>query len=600
MPKSDNASQPPTILSDIMTFQPPLRDIRFCLDHVIDHDSLRGFEDYDLDLRDAVLDAAAQLSSEILAPLNWVGDQNPARLDGDKVIVSPGFLEAIKAFAEGGWYGLTAPTAYGGQGLPKLLEQACYDQFHAANMAFTLLPTLSQGAIEALIHHGTEAQKARYLPSLIEGKWSGTMNLTEPHAGSDLSVLTSKAEPLGDGLYAITGQKIYITWGEHEGCENIMHLVLARLPEAPAGTKGISLFLCPKYLMDDQSNPTQRNNVRCVGLEHKLGIHASPTCVMSYEGAIGELVGEAHGGLKAMFTMMNAARLAVGMQGVGIAEIAFQKALAYARDRKQGISAITQKPSSPLIDHPDIRLKLGLMKARIEAARAICYLTALSIDQAHQATDVGEKALAQGRADLLVPIAKSWSTDRGLEIASLGLQIHGGMGFIEETGAAQHLRDARIAPIYEGTNAIQALDLVGRKLHKDGATAFELIKWMADFKAPPSLTTEGETLMVGLDALEQATEWLLKAKVSQPLDVAAAASPYLELFGVIVGGYLLIKGAAKAEALSGDNQQDPTYLSHRIDLARLYCAHDLSHAKAFLEQIQCGMKPLEAMVFDHY
>jgi len=583
-----------------MTFQPPLRDIRFCLDHIIDHDSLSEFEDYDLDLRDAVLDAAAQLSSEVLAPLNWIGDQNPAKLDGEKVIISPGFEDAIMAFAEGGWYGLTAPTEYGGQGLPKLLEQACYDQFHAANMAFALLPTLSQGAIEALVHHGTEEQKSRYLPALIEGRWSGTMNLTEPHAGSDLSVLSSKAKPIDDGRYEITGQKIYITWGEHEACENIIHLVLARLPDAPAGTKGISLFLCPKHLLDEDGKPSERNKLRCVGLEHKLGIHASPTCVMSYEGAIGELVGEANGGLKAMFTMMNAARLAVGMQGVGIAEIAFQKALIYARERKQGVSVITKKSSSPLIDHPDIRLKLGLMKARIEASRALCYLTALSIDQAYLAKDAAAKALAQGRADLLVPIAKSWSTDIGVDVASMGVQIHGGMGFIEETGAAQHLRDARIAPIYEGTNAIQALDLVGRKLNKDGATAYEMIETMRAFKALPYLETEFKTLEMGLDALKQATDQLIAAKTTAPLDVAAAASPYLQLFGVVVGGYLLLKGAAKAVSLIANDNTDKAYLAHKIDLARLYCAHDLSHAMAYLEQVRCGMKPLDNMVFEHY
>jgi alkylation response protein AidB-like acyl-CoA dehydrogenase len=579
-----------------MTYRPSIKDITFCLDHVIgmaDSYNHPSFPDFDSDLRDAVLDAAGQLAGDVLAPLNRAGDLGGTKLDGDRVFVAPGFLDAIKTYAEGGWYGLTADPAYGGQGLPKMLEQACFDMFHGANMAFTLLPTLSQGAIEAIHTHGTQAQKDLFLPKLIAGQWSGTMNLTEPGAGSDLAALTTKAEPNGDGTFRITGQKIFITWGEHDGAENIIHLVLARLPDAPKGTRGISLFLCPKYLVDAEGQIGARNTVKCVGLEHKLGIHASPTCVMSFEEAQGELIGPANGGLAAMFTMMNAARLAVGFEGVGLTDAAWQKAQAYALERRQGKSLITGQDYAPIYDHPDVRLMLALMKAKVEAARAICLLTASAIDAVKRGEDA---ARYKRREDFLVPIAKAWSTDRAVEVASAGVQVHGGMGFIEETGAAQYYRDARIAPIYEGTNGIQAADLVGRKLGSDGAAAKELeadIKAFLNSDLPAEFEAEYEALTSALEVFTTATDHLLVQKTTAPLDVATGATTYLTLCGDLIGGWLLLKGAVAAHKQMETG--DAAWLADRIRLMRIFFAHVLSHAPAHLAAIRSGYGALDGL-----
>jgi len=580
-----------------MTYRPSIKDITFCLDHVIGMSESyvsAAFPDFDAELRDAVLDAAGQLAGDVLAPLNRVGDLGGTKLDGDRVVVAPGFLDAIKTYAEGGWYGLAADPAYGGQGLPKMLEQACFDMFHGANMAFTLLPTLSQGAIEAIHAHGTQGQKDLYLPKLIAGAWSGTMNLTEPGAGSDLAALTTKAEPNGDGTYALTGQKIFITWGEHDGAENIVHLVLARLPDAPKGTRGISLFLCPKYLVDSEGRIGRRNTAKCVGLEHKLGIHASPTCVMSFEGAQGELIGQPSGGLAAMFTMMNAARLAVGFEGVGLADAAWQKAQAYALERRQGKSLITGQDYAPIYDHPDVRLMLAVMKAKVEAARAICLLTASAIDAVKRGDD-GERQ--KRREDFLVPVAKAWSTDRAVEVASAGVQVHGGMGFIEETGAAQYYRDARIAPIYEGTNGIQAADLVGRKLGSDGTAAKELeadIKAFLNSGLSVEFKAECEALTAALAAFSAATDHLLAQKTAAPLDVATAATTYLTLCGDLVGGWLLLKGAivAQDQLVNGDT----VWMNDRIKLMRVFFAHILSHAPAHLATIKSGYDALNGLM----
>ena len=579
-----------------MTYRPSIKDIAFCLDHVIgmaDSYNTPAFPDFDSDLRDAVLDAAGQLAGDALAPLNRIGDLGGTKLEGDRVVVAPGFLEVIKTYAEGGWYGLAADPAYGGQGLPKMLEQACFDMFHGANMAFTLLPTLSQGSIEAIHEHGTQGQKDLFLPKLIAGEWSGTMNLTEPSAGSDLAALTTKAEPNGDGTFRITGQKIFITWGEHDGAENIIHLVLARLPDAPKGTRGISLFLCPKYLVDADGGIGARNSVTCVGLEHKLGIHASPTCVMSFEDAQAELIGPPNGGLAAMFTMMNAARLAVGFEGVGLADAAWQKAQAYALERRQGKSLITSEDYAPIYDHPDVRLMLAVMKAKVEAARAICMLTASAIDAVKRGDDAERH---KRREDFLVPIAKAWSTDRAVEVASAGVQVHGGMGFIEETGAAQYYRDARIAPIYEGTNGIQAADLVGRKLGRDGMAAKELesdIKAFLDSDLPPDFNADCEALKLALAAFTSATDHLLMQKMAAPLDVATAATTYLTLCGDLIGGWLLLKGAVAAH-----NQLqtgDAVWLTDRIKLIRVFFAHILSHAPAHLAAIKSGYDALDGL-----
>ncbi|MDC7681649.1 acyl-CoA dehydrogenase [Asticcacaulis sp. BYS171W] len=581
-----------------MTFRAPLKDLAFSLSAVTGIERLYqspAFPDFDADILDAVLEAAGDLASDILAPLNRVGDAEGAQLENGQVIVASGFKDAVAAFADGGWSGLGADPAHGGQGLPKALEMAAYEMFHAANMAFALYPTLSQGAIEALNHHGTDRQKALYLPKLVAGEWSGTMNLTEPQAGSDLALLTTQAVPDGDG-YRITGQKIFITWGDHETRDNILHLVLARLPDAPAGTRGISLFLCPKYLVGEDGTLGARNSAHCVGLEHKLGIHASPTCVMAFEGAYAELVGAPHQGLMAMFTMMNAARLAVGIQGVGIAERAYQQALAYALERKQGKSILTGEAKAPIFNHPDVRLMLGLSKAKIEAARGICLLTAIAADEQRLGEDDGR---LKRREDFLVPIAKAWSTDIGVEVASSGVQVHGGMGFIEETGAAQHYRDARIAPIYEGTNGIQAGDLVGRKLGDDGTAAFELIRDIESFiknnRFPEGFYTSLRALAAGLSAFEDATQWLIKQKPTAPGDVAAGATAYLKLAGDVIGGYVLLKGAMAAQTRIDAGDGDAAWLKGRIGLWQLYAAHVLPHADAHLTSIRSGVAVLDGL-----
>ena len=585
-----------------MTYRPSLQDIRFALDHVVGMEALYGtqaFPDFDADLREAVLDAAGDLAGDVLAPLNRIGDLGGTKLDGDRVVIANGFLPAIKAYADGGWYGLAADPAYGGQGMPKMLEQACFDMFHGANMAFTLLPTLSQGAIEAIHAHGSQAQKDLFLPKLIAGAWCGTMNLTEPHAGSDLAALTTRAEPAGDGTYRITGQKIFITWGEHDGADNIIHLVLARLPDAPKGTRGISLFLCPKFLVDGDGNAGARNSVTCVGLEHKLGIHASPTCVMAFEDAQAELIGPPNGGLAAMFTMMNAARLAVGFEGVGLADAAWQKAQAYAVERRQGRSLISGEDYAPIYDHPDVRLMLAVMKAKGEAARAICLLTASAIDMARISEDDDTKTRAKRREDFLVPIAKAWSTDAAVEVASMGVQVHGGMGFIEETGAAQYYRDARISPIYEGTNGIQAADLVGRKLGNDGKAAKELsediISFMDNSPLDAGFDVEFEVLKDAVTAFSRASDFLLAQKAAAPLDVATGATTYLKLCGDLVGGWLLLKGALAAQGLTRSGQGDLDWLGDRIRIMRVYFAYVLPHARAHLAAIRAGFAALDGL-----
>jgi alkylation response protein AidB-like acyl-CoA dehydrogenase len=558
-----------------MTFRAPVRDLLFALTEIVDVGRLAAtetFADLDRDTLSAVLEAAGVFSSDVLAPLNRPGDVSGARYVDGKVQAAPGFAEAYRMFADGGWTGLAADPELGGQGLPKALELAVFETVHAANMAFGLCPMLTQGAIEAIYAHGTERQKALFLPKMVAGQWTGAMNLTEPQAGSDLGALRTRAEPDGAGGYRLFGQKIFITWGDHDCAENIVHLVLARLPGAPEGSRGISLFLAPKVLVGDDGSLAGPNDLRAGGIEHKLGIHGSPTCVMLFEGARAELVGQPNHGLAHMFTMMNAARLSVGVEGVAIAERAYQQALAYAVDRRQGRSAWTGEANAPIFDHPDVRRMLAGMKARIEAARAICLLTAVCADLAEAAATQEERDAARLREELLTPIAKAWSTDAGVEIASLGVQIHGGMGFIEETGAAQHYRDARIAPIYEGTNGIQAMDLAGRKLgleNGEGARAL-----MADMRAGAAalidhaderLTPIGQRLDAAIDAAEAATEWIGERR-GQP-DGLAGASAYLKLMGDTVGGWLLGKGAlAAADGRAGDE----AYGAARIALAAHY------------------------------
>jgi alkylation response protein AidB-like acyl-CoA dehydrogenase len=589
------------------SYRAPIRDLAFTLQAVAGVEAVAAtgaFPDYDADVLGAVLEAAAQFSEGVLAPLNRVGDQKGSTCVDGNVTPAPGFSDAYRQFAAGGWTSLSAPAHSGGQQLPKALELAAYETVHAANMAFGLCPMLSLAAIEALEAHGTDSQKDIYLSKLVTGEWTGAMVLTEPQAGSDLGALTATATPNGDGTYALNGQKIFITWGDHDATDNIVHMVLARLPDAPAGPKGISLFLASKYHVNVDGTLGARNAFHPVSVEHKLGIHGSPTCVMSYEGATAELVGRPNEGLSHMFVMMNAARLAVGVEGVGIAERAYQHALAYALERRQGRSVWTGEANAPIVDHPDLRRTLAVMKAKIAAARAICLSTGVAADLARHAATEEERRRWKGREDLFTPIAKAWSTDVGCEVASLGVQVHGGMGFIEETGAAQYYRDARIAPIYEGTNGIQAMDLVGRKLSQDGGqSARDLIADMKETLARLPKLYAGkpvERLANAVEAVEDATLWLLDAKADagRAADVLAAADAYLKLLGDVTGGWMLAKGALWARAELDAGQGDPAWLEGKITLYEVYAANVLGHVSSRLAAIGQGGDLLERMSAD--
>ena len=564
-----------------MAYRAPVRDLLFTLTEAAGIARLPDAPDRDT--MEAVLAGAAELSEQVLAPLNRLGDTEGARYENGRVTLPAGFRHAYQAYAAGGWGGLSAPERWGGQGLPTALAQAVLETVHAANMAFGLCPLLTLAAVEALEAHGTPEQQALYLPRLVSGEWTGTMNLTEPQAGTDLAAVRTRAEPLGDGTYALHGSKIYITWGDHDVADNIVHLVLARLPDAPEGVRGISLFLAPKILVNADGSLGTPNGVRPGGIEHKLGINASPTCTMLFEGARAELVGEPNEGLAHMFTMMNAARLGVGVEGVGIAERAYQQALAYALERRQGRSSWSGEAGAPIFDHPDVRRTLSVMKARIEAARAVCLLTAVEADLAP--TD----DRARRRYELLVPVAKAWSSDMGVEVASMGVQVHGGMGFVEETGAAQHYRDARIAPIYEGTNGVQALDLVGRKLPAEGGAALrDLADDMRDtaaaLGASDTLHDLAPPLSAGIAAVQQAAAWLLERRGSP--DSLAGATPFLKLLGDVTGGWLLARGALAVAGAS-----DP-YLAAKTPLARVYSHQVLSAAPSAVAAVTAGADEL--------
>ncbi|HUO94114.1 MAG TPA: acyl-CoA dehydrogenase [Rhizomicrobium sp.] len=578
-----------------MTYSPPLRDLAFSLEHVAGASALKPlFSGYDADTEAAVLDAAGRLARDVLAPINRIGDEQGARCENGRVFAAPGFADAYRQFADGGWNALSADKEFGGQGLPKALEIATYEMFNAANMAFGLCPILTQGAIEALAAHGNPAQQALYLPKLISGEWTGTMNLTEPQSGSDLASLKTRAERNADGSYAITGQKIFITWGDHDCAENIVHLVLARLPDAPPGTKGVSLFVAPKRLVNADGSLGAANALKPGSIEHKLGIHGSPTCVMLYEGARAELVGEENRGLAHMFTMMNAARLQVGTQGVAVAERAYQQALAFSLERKQGRSAWTGEYPARLYDLPDIRRTLMLMKAHIEAGRGLCLSTAVAADLAKHAPDEKARAAAKLREELLTPIAKGWSTDMGVEVASLGVQVHGGMGFIEETGAAQHYRDARIAPIYEGTNGIQAIDLAGRKLSLEGGEAVRVL--LADMAATVKdirgsgdavLQMTASRLEAACATVRETTAWL-RERSGQP-DMLAGATAYLKLMGDTAGGWMLAKGALAASRLGADTD---LYNRTKIALAHIYAEAVLARVPGLAAAVEMGAEEL--------
>jgi len=574
-----------------MTFRAPVRDLAFALS-AVGHDALiaRAYPDLDAETVAAVLEAAGAFATDVLAPLNRRGDIEGARYENGAVTAAPGFADAYRAFVADGWNSLSAAPEHGGQGLSKAMELAVFEMVHAANMAFGLCPMLTQGAIEALVLHGTERQKRLILPKLVSGEWPGCMVLTEPQAGSDLAALTTRAEPDGQGGYRLYGQKIFITWGDHDAADNIVHLVLARTPDAPPGVKGISLFLTSKYRLGEAGEIGARNDFRPGSIEHKLGIHGSPTCVMLYEGAEAELVGELGQGLPHMFVMMNAARLQVGVQGVAIAERAFQQALEFSQERRQGRAVWSADYPAEIWGHPDVRRMLLLMKAKTEAARAICLTTGVLADLGRLADTDEERAAARARAELLTPIAKAWSTDVGVEVASLGVQVHGGMGFIEETGAAQHYRDARIAPIYEGTNGIQAIDLVGRKVAMaDGAVmrglCGELALTAESLTEVPELASVGRRLAVGVAALERATDWLLANRGAPSL---AAATPYLKLAGDVIGAAMLGR-----QALAAAGSDDP-WLKGKAALARVFAGQVLTQSAGLAEGLMDGAEDLEA------
>ncbi|HVN02146.1 MAG TPA: acyl-CoA dehydrogenase [Caulobacteraceae bacterium] len=579
-----------------MTYKAPVRDLAFALEEAAGYGRLAGaFPDADAETVAAVLDGAGQFAADVLAPLNRSGDQAGARCENGKVTAAAGFADAYRLFAQGGWNGLAADAEYGGQGMPKAVEIAVFEILQAANLSFGLCPMLTLGAIEAIEKNGSQQQKALYLPKLVSGEWTGTMNLTEPQAGSDLGALTTRAEPDGDGGWRLTGQKIFITWGEHDMADNIVHLVLARLPNAPPGSRGISLFLAPKRLVGADGTAGEANGVSCASIEHKLGIHGSPTCVMLYEGAKAELVSAPNAGLAAMFVMMNAARLQVGTQGVAIAERAYQQALAYALERKQGRSAWTGAYPSRLFDHPDVRRTLMLMKAKIEAARAICLSTAVAADLARTAGNPVDRDAAMLRQELLTPIAKAWSTDMGVEAASAALQVQGGMGFVEETGAAQYYRDARILPIYEGTNGIHAIDLMGRKLALGKGQAVrelvdEIFPTAAELKSADDawLHTVGARLEAGLAAVQSATGWLIERRGHAQPDALAGATPYLKLLGDVVGGWMLGKAAlaASRRLAAGEGPQD--YYRTKIGLARVFAEQVLAQAPGLTQAVTQG------------
>jgi acyl-CoA dehydrogenase len=522
-----------------MPFHAPVNDLRFILDHVAGFDRVAAtdrFADATPDTVTAILTEAGRFAEGVMAPLNRAGDMQPARLENGVVRTTPGFAEAYRALADGGWIGLAADPAHGGMGLPQTLATCVTDMFSGANLALQLNPLLSIGQIEALEHHASDTLKALYLPKLISGEWQGTMNLTEPQAGSDVGALTSRAEPQADGTYAVTGQKIYITWGDADFARNVCHLVLARLPDAPKGSAGISLFLVPKFLPDAAGNPGPRNSLSVVSLEHKLGLHGSPTCVMQYDSAKGWLVGEANRGLAAMFTMMNNARLGVAMQGVGVAEAALQQAVDYALNRRQGRTPVAG--TGTIIDHADVRRMLATMRAEVFSARAIGLSCAVAIDMAH-ATGSAEWA---ARAALLTPIAKAYGTDIGMAVTQQAVQVHGGMGFIEDTGVAQFSRDVRITAIYEGTNGIQAMDLVGRKMQDGGEAAFRLIDEVqagaeAARAALPDLAGD---VWAAAEALRDATDAMVKAAMN---DRFAGAVPYLRAFALVLGGHFHLRAA---------------------------------------------------------
>ena len=584
-----------------MSYTAPLKEMAFVMNELAGLSAisaLPGCEDATPETAEAVLEENARFCSEVVAPLNWAGDLQPSSWKDGVVTTTKGFKEAFKSFGEAGWQGVQHPVEFGGQGLPKLLATPCIEMLNSANLSFALCPLLTDGAIEALMTAGSQQQKDLYLEKLISGKWTGTMNLTEPQAGSDLALVRSRAVPSGDGTFKIFGTKIYITYGEHDMAENIVHLVLARTPDAPEGVKGISLFVVPKFLVNADGSLGARNDVHCVSIEHKLGIKASPTAVLQFGdhgGAIGTLVGEENRGLEYMFIMMNAARFAVGMQGIAVAERAYQKAVQYAKDRVQSRDLAGSAGPVSIIHHPDVRRMLMSMRAQTEAARALSYVTAAAHDAGHHHADAATRKANAAFYDFMVPIVKGWSTELSIDVASTGVQVHGGMGFIEETGAAQYYRDARILTIYEGTTAIQANDLVGRKTLRDGgklakSIIAEIKKTEAELAA--SSNADMQAIRVQLSAasvaLEQVVEFVAANGKSDIKAVFAGSVPYLKLSGIVFGGWQMARAALVAEHKLGTKEGDASFYQAKLGTARFFAEHYLSQAGALRTAIVDG------------
>jgi alkylation response protein AidB-like acyl-CoA dehydrogenase len=582
-------------------FSPRLDDINFTLNHVADLEQvskLNGYQHADPDTVATILEEAGRFFSEVMAPLNQPGDQQGSVLGEDGQVRTPeGFKEAYDKFVESGWAAAHMPAEWGGGGLPYLVGVVIEEMFKSANLAFSLAPLLTHGAIEALARHGSAQIQGQYLEKLVSGEWAGTMNLTEPQAGSDVGALRTKAIPQEDGSYRIFGTKIFITWGDQDLTDNIVHTVLARTPDAPPGTRGISMFLVPKYLPDEQGRPGRRNDYRIVSLEHKLGIHASPTCVISFgdagEGAVGWLIGEEMEGMRHMFTMMNAARIGVGMEGLAISERAYQQAVVFARERIQG-RPIGADPTDnvPIIEHPDVRRMLLTMRANTEAMRCLLYVTAQEGDFAGHAESEERRKLAEDRLALLTPMVKAWCTDLGVEMASLGIQVHGGMGYVEETGAAQYLRDARIAPIYEGTNGIQAMDLVMRKLPMEGGEVVrrfitEMTETLEEMSDHEDLGESRDQLTTAIQGLADSSTWLGEKLASGDYESAlAGATPYLRQFGTVIGGWLMARSAVAAKQEPAETDTD--FLVTKVNTARFYNEHLLPQANGLIPTVKGG------------
>ena len=595
-----------------MPYVAPVKDMLFVMNELAGLSEVVAYPSYaeagaDVDLAPAILEESAKFNQDVVAPLNWTGDQNPSSLKDGVVTTTPGFKDAFEQFAAAGWQGVIHPAEFGGQGLPKLIATACFEMVHSASLSFALCPMLTDGAIEALLTAASPELQERYVPNMISGEWTGSMCLTEPQAGSDLSMVRARAVPEGDGTYKIFGTKIFITYGEHDMAKNIIHLVLARTPDAPEGVKGISLFVVPKFLVNTDGTLGERNDVHCVSIEHKLGIKASPTAVLQFGdhgGAIGYLVGEENRGLEYMFVMMNAARFAVGMQGIAVAERAYQKAVQYAKDRVQSRDLAGSPGPVAIIHQPDVKRMLMTMRAYTEAARALAYYAAAAYDAQHASPDKAARKSNQALYEFLVPIVKGFSTEMSIEVASLGVQVHGGMGFIEETGAAQHYRDARILTIYEGTTAIQANDLIGRKTVRDGgATAKAFSEKIAETEKELAASSSADAkavlkqLSIGRAAFDEAVAYILANAKTNTKSVYAGSCTYLRLAGLVLSGWQMARGLLAAERL---RDSDPAFYNTKIATARFFIENLLPQAKGLVTSIVEGGYSANALGVEHF